>query len=50
MRMGSGENFRMRNFIVCTVHLIARIIKSRRLRRNRHVDRMEEGSNALKMG
>ena len=33
MRMGSGESPTIRNFIVCTVHLIlVRVIKSRRLK------------------
>ena len=50
MRMGSGEGFTMRNFIVCTVHLnIVRVIKSRRLRWAGHVARMEEGRSAFKI-
>ena len=47
--MGSGEGSTMRNFIVCTVHLIARMIKSRRLRWARNVARMEEGRSAFKI-
>ena len=47
--MGSGEGSTTRNFVVCTVHLIVRIIKSRRLRWAGHVARMEEGSSALKI-
>jgi hypothetical protein len=31
MRMGSGKGFIMRNFIVCTVQLIVRVIKKDRL-------------------
>ena len=48
MRMGSGEGSTMRNFIVCTIHLI-RVIKSRRLRWAGHVARMEEGRSAFKI-
>ena len=44
--MGSGEGSTMRNFIVCTVHLV---IKSRRLRWAGHVVRMEEGRSAFKI-
>ena len=47
--MGSGEGFSMRNFIVCTVHLIHRVIKSRRLRWSGHIPRMEEGRSAFKI-
>ena len=47
--MASGEGSIMRNFIVCTVHLIiVRVIKSRTLRWAGHVARMEERS-AFKM-
>ena len=49
MRMGSGEGSTMRNFVVCTVHLIVRVIKSRRLRWAEHVARMEEGRSAFKI-
>ena len=42
MRMGSGEGSTMRNFIVCTVNLIVRVIKSRRLKGTGHVARMEK--------
>ena len=47
--MGSGEGFTMRNFIVCTVHLIIKVIKSRRLRWIGHIARMEEGRSAFKI-
>ena len=49
MRMGNGECSTMRNFIVCTAHLIVRVIKSKRLRWAGHVVRMEEGRSALKL-
>jgi hypothetical protein len=42
MRTGNGEGLTMRNFIVCTVHLIFRAIKSERLR-------MEEGRGGFKI-
>ena len=47
--MGNGEGSTMRNFIVCTVHLIyiARVIKSRRLSWAGH--RMEESRSSFKM-
>ena len=48
MRMGRGEGSTMRNFIVCTNHLIVRVIKSRSLRLAGHVARMEEGRSAFK--
>ena len=38
----------MRNFIVCTVQLIVRVIKSRRLRAS-HVAKMEEDRSAFKI-
>jgi len=42
MRMGSGEGFRMWNFIVCTIAPnIVRVIKSRRLKCAGHLVRME---------
>ena len=47
--MGSGEGSTMRSFVVCTVHLIVRVIKSRRLRWAEHVSRMEEGRSAFKI-
>ena len=47
-RMGNWESFTMRNFIVCTVHLI-RVIKSKRLRLTGHVAWVEEESSAFKM-
>ena len=50
MRMGSGEGSTMRNFIVCTIHLIiVRVIKSRRLMWARHETRMVEGRSAFKI-
>ena len=50
MRMGSGEDSTMRDFIVCTVHLIiVRVIKSRRLRWAGRVARLEEDRSAFKM-
>ena len=50
MRIGSGEGFTMRNFIVCTVPPnILRVIKSRILRWAGHVARMEDGRNVFKM-
>ena len=39
----------MRNFIICTVPLIVRAIKSRRLRWEGHVARMEEDRGAFKI-
>ena len=40
----------MRNFIVCTVHLfIVRVIKSRRLRWEGQVARMEDGRSTFKI-
>ena len=47
--MGSRKGFTLRNFIVCTVHLIVRAIKSRRLRWAGHVARMENGRSAFKI-
>ena len=47
--MGSEEGSTMRNFIVCTVHLIVKVNKSRRLRWAGNVARMEEGRGALKL-
>ena len=47
--MGSGEGLAMRNFVVCTVHLIARVIKSIGLRWAGHIARMEEGRSAFKI-
>ena len=47
--MGSGEGSTERNFIVCTVHQIVRVIKSRRLRWAGHVARMEEGKSDFKI-
>jgi hypothetical protein len=49
MRMGNGEGFTIRNFIVCTVHNIIRVVKSRRLRWTGHVARMREGRKAFKI-
>ena len=45
--MGSGDDFKMRNFIVYTIHLIYSEIKSRRLRWPGHLARMEEGRSAF---
>ena len=47
MRIGSGES--STNFIVCTVHVILWVIKSRRLKWAGHVARMEEGRTEFKM-
>ena len=47
--MGSGEGSTMRNFIVCTLHLIYRVIKSRRLRCAGHVAGMVGGMGAFKI-
>ena len=49
MRIENGESLTVRNFIVCTIHLIVRVIKSRRLRWTGHVTRMEEGRSAFKI-
>ena len=45
--MVSAEGSTMKNFIVCTVHLME--IKSRILRWAGHVARMEEGRSAFKI-
>ena len=47
--MANGEGSTMRNFIVCTVHLIVRVIKSRRLSWAGQVARMKEGRSASKI-
>ena len=47
--MRTGEGSTMRNFIVCTVHLIVRVIKSRKLRWAGNVARMEEGRRVFKI-
>ena len=39
----------MRKLIVCTVHLIYGVCKSRTLRSTGHVTRMEDGRGALKI-
>ena len=49
MRIGSREGFITRSFIVCTVHLIVRETKSRRVSWAEHVARTEEGRSALKI-
>ena len=50
IRMGRGEGFTMRNFIVYTVHLIKiRLIKSRRLKWVGHLIRMTEGRSPFKI-
>ena len=42
MRMGSGNSFIIRNFLVCIVHLILlRVIKSIKLKWTRYVARIE---------
>ena len=48
MRMGSGEGSTVRNFMVCSVHLV-RMFKSRRLRCAGHVARTEERRSAFKI-
>ena len=40
--MGSGEGYTLTNLIVRTVHIIVRMIKSRRLRWAGHVSRLKE--------
>jgi hypothetical protein len=47
--MESGEGFTMRNFIVCTVHLIVRVIKSIRLRWAVHIAKLEVSRIVLKI-
>ena len=47
--MGSGESFKMMNFIVRTVHVIVRDMKFGILRWARHVVRIEEARSVLKM-
>ena len=47
LRYSTGST--MRNFIVCTVHLIVRVVKSRRLKWTGHVARMMEGGSAFKI-
>ena len=50
MRMGRGEGFTTRNFIVCTFPTnIVRVIKSRRLKWAGLIARMEEGRSAFKI-
>ena len=49
IQMGSGEGSSLMNFIVCTIHLIVRMINSRRLRWVGHVGNMAKGKNASKM-
>ena len=48
MRMKSGEGSTMRNFIVCTVHTIVKLIKYSRLRWVGNVG-MEKSKNAFKL-
>ena len=48
-RMWVGDSSTTRNFIVCTVQLSLRLIKSRRVRWAGHVARMEEGKSAFKI-
>ena len=48
--MGSGESFIIRNFRVCTVHLIwFKVIKSRSLSWTGHVARTEEDRSIFKI-
>jgi hypothetical protein len=47
MQMASGDGSTVRNYIACTVHLIIRMIKSRRLRWSGNVARMEEDRSVL---
>ena len=47
--MVNGEGSTIRNFIVCTVHLIVRVIESRRLRWAGHVARRKEGKSAFRI-
>jgi hypothetical protein len=47
MRIRNGEGFAMRNFIICIVHLIVRVITSRKLRYAGYVARMEESRTAF---
>ena len=49
MRKGSREGLTMRNFIVCTVRLIVRVITFRRLRWAGHLARMEDDGSAFKI-
>jgi hypothetical protein len=49
IRMMNGEGSTVRNVIVCTVHLIVRLIKSRKLRWAGNVARMEKGRSAFKI-
>ena len=50
MRIGSGEGFTIKNFILFFESPnIVRVIKSRRLRRGKHVARIEEGRSAFKI-
>ena len=47
--MGSGKCFKIGKFIICTVHLRSRMMKSERLRWAGLVVRMEEGKSAFKI-
>ena len=49
IRMMNGEGSTVRNVIVCTVHLIVRLIKSRKLRWAGNVARMEKGRSPFKI-
>ena len=44
----SGEDSRMRNFIICTANIV-RVIKSRRLKWAGHVVKIEEGKSDFKI-
>ena len=47
--MGGGECSTIRKSIVCTIHLIVRVIKFRRLRWAGHVARREECRSAFEI-
>jgi hypothetical protein len=47
MSMENGEGFAKRRFIICTIYLIVRLIKCKRLRWGRHVARMREGGSTF---
>ena len=47
--MGNGEGFTTDDFIVCTIHLIVKMIKYRRLRWAEDIARMGESKLAFKI-
>jgi hypothetical protein len=50
MKLREGrENFITRSFVICTLHQIIRMIKSRRMRWVGHVARMGEKGNAYRL-